>query len=112
LNDERYDATIHYFCGHCIKKLEPISNRTPEFARAACVVALYRIIRPDCVPMPNPATRGVPRVPPSRLAAPLHSDFFAGGGISKKEWAARARGGFHSSKQNIPDWYIPQPTIS
>ena len=26
----------------------------------------------------NPATRGVPRVPPSRLAAPLHSDFLRG----------------------------------
>ena len=28
----------------------------------------------------NPATRGVPRVPPHRLAAPLHSDFLRGGG--------------------------------
>jgi len=33
--------------------------------------------------MLNPATRGVPRVPPSRLAAPLHSDFFAGGNLKK-----------------------------
>jgi hypothetical protein len=48
--------------------------------------------------MLNPATRGVPRVPPSRLAAP-HSYFFAGGGISKKEWAAKARGGFLLGKR-------------
>ena len=31
----------------------------------------------------NPATRGVPRVPPSRLAAPLHSDFLRGGDLKK-----------------------------
>ena len=30
-----------------------------------------------------PATRGVPRVPPSRLAAPLHSDFLRGGDLKK-----------------------------
>ena|SRR3989344_546250 len=33
--------------------------------------------------MLNPATRGVPRVPPSRLAAPLHSDFLRGGDLKK-----------------------------
>ena len=36
------------FGGHCIKKLELISNRTPtDFARSACVVTLARQVRPD-----------------------------------------------------------------
>jgi len=48
--------------------------------------------------MLNLATRGVPRVPPSHFAAP-HSYFLRGGGISKKEWAAKARGGFLLGKR-------------
>ena len=36
-------------CGHCIKKSEPTSSRTPSFARAACVVALTKKVRPDRV---------------------------------------------------------------
>ena len=34
-------------------------------------------------PIECPTTRGVPRVPPSRLAAPLHSDFLRGGDLKK-----------------------------
>ena len=46
----RHDGLpFSYFGGHYIKKLEPISNKTPNFARSACVDALYRIVRPDCV---------------------------------------------------------------
>lgn len=30
---------IRHFGGHCIKKSEPISSRTPDFARSACLVA-------------------------------------------------------------------------
>ena len=83
-----------------------MTNRTLRVRGGSVLYCTPRLRRNESRP------RGVPRVPPSRLAAP-HSYFFAGGGgISKKEWAAKARGGFHSSKQNIPNWYIPQPTIS
>ncbi|KKW23635.1 MAG: hypothetical protein UY74_C0045G0019, partial [Candidatus Kaiserbacteria bacterium GW2011_GWC2_52_8b] len=39
------NSNITNFGGHCIKKLEPISNRTPDFARAERVVALTQTVR-------------------------------------------------------------------
>src|SRR3989338_1686257 len=47
-------AGICVFCGHCIKKLEPISNRTPDFARAERVVALTQKVRSDRMRTPPP----------------------------------------------------------
>src|SRR3989344_5147348 len=42
-------SPIVFLSGVCLRKLEPISSRTPSFARAERVVALYCIVRSDCV---------------------------------------------------------------
>ena len=58
-------VTGFYFCGVCLKKLEPILSRIlTDFVRSACVVALYRIARSDCVVMRTNAPR-----PRSRIRA-------------------------------------------
>src|SRR3990167_6252871 len=66
-----------FICGHCIKKLEPISNRTPNLARSACVVALTRKVRSDRVRTPPRAEYRASR--PLPLPLRFHSRFFAGG---------------------------------
>ena len=84
------------FGGHCIKKLEPISSGTPDFARSACVVALTPKVRSDCVGTPPRAEYRASRP----LALPLLSILiFCGGGFFKIEWAAKARGGFLLGKR-------------
>ncbi len=57
-------ADAQKFGGVCLKKLEPISSRTPDFARSACVVACNCIVRSDCVEMRTnaPRTRSRTRV--------------------------------------------------
>src|SRR3989338_7523758 len=65
------------YCGHCTKKSEPTSSRTPDFARSACVVALTKKVRSD-LPEPRHA-RGTPR--PSLLLSIL---IFCGGGFEKR----------------------------
>src|SRR3989344_7805963 len=90
-----YDYSL--FCGHCIKKSEPMSNRTPDFARSACVVALNQKPRPDRVDPPPRAEYRASR--PLLLPLRFHSDFSRGGN-SKKEWAAGGRGGFYPQPLN------------
>src|SRR3989344_7278012 len=70
-------------CGVYCTTFEPIlaSIRTrTDCARSACVVALYRILRPDFAPMrPKPARRRARRQP-RKKNAPCISDFAGGGG--------------------------------
>src|SRR3989344_3812389 len=70
-------------CGLYCTTFEPIlaSIRTrTDCARSACVVALYRILRPDFAPMrPKPARRRARRQP-RKKNAPCISDFAGGGG--------------------------------
>ena len=81
--------------GHCIKKFGLTSSRTLDFARSACVVALTQKVRSDRVGPRHTSTSSVSRP----LALPLLILIFLRGGISKKEWAAKARGGFLLGKR-------------
>ena len=75
-----------YLCGHCTKKSEPTSSRTPDFARAACGVALTRKVRPDRVGTPPRAEYRASRP----LALPLLSILiFCGGGFEKRNGRQR-----------------------
>ena len=66
--------------GHCIKKLEPISSRTPDYARAERVVTLTQKVRSDRVGTPPRAEYRASRP----LALPLpNSDFLPGGDLKK-----------------------------
>ena len=68
------------FGGHCIKKLEPISSRTPDYARAERVVTLTQKVRSDRVGTPPRAEYRASRP----LALPLpNSDFLPGGDLKK-----------------------------
>ena len=84
------------FGGHCTKKSEPTSSRTPSFARAACVVALTRKVRSDRVRTPPRAEYRASRP----LALPLLSIliFLRGGEFLKRN--GRQGRGAASTPQN------------
>ena len=89
---------VSYRGGHCIKKSEPTSSRTPDFARSACVVALTQKVRSDRVGTPPRAEYRASRP----LALPLLSILiFCGGGDLKKGMGGKGEGRLPFRKKEV-----------
>jgi hypothetical protein len=89
LNNKKTRLARVLIGGVCLKKLEPISSRTPDFARAERVVALNCIVRSDCVVMRTnaPRTRSRTRVcKTQKFSLPFFFSSAGGVGGADKKW--------------------------